>query len=210
MIHNILWLKTKVGSRDKALMHLNEMASHVGTEYGLTSRVGVPVTSGPIYLAGLVTIHENMGSMQKTNEKLGRSDYFADWFGRSKGLYSWKGAEWQTHRELHSAAGDGQDSPNFVSAYSFHVTPGKLVSAREHLAKVADHMGSTYGRPARILNPEGGEHYRHLLTVDYDDLDQYEEVWSKLGEDEEFGRWADEMPTMFDMKTTVKNVWAYV
>lgn len=210
MIHNILWIKTKVGSREAGLANLNEMAAHIRDEHGLRSRVGIPVTSGPIYLAGLLTVHESMGSMQKTNEKLGRSDFFQDWFGRSKDLYSFEDAEWQTLRVHHSAGMNGGQLPNFTGVYSFHAIPGKLISAREHLFKVADHMAATYSRPARVLSPEGGEHYRHLLSVDYDDLDQFDDVSAKLDHDQDFAQWANEMPNLFDMKTTVKNVWAYV
>lgn len=210
MIHNIIWIKTKVGRRNEGLALLKEMATHISGEYGLLSRVGIPVTSGPLYLAGLVTAHKNMGSMQTENEKLGTSDFFADWFGRSEKLFSWKTAEWQTLRVVHSSGESGDSPPNFVHTISVHVTPGKLFPAREHLKKITDHMAAAYGRRARVLNPEGGEHYRHIFSTDYDTLDQYESVSSQLEQDETFAQWANEMPNLFDMKPTTKNIWAYI
>ena len=70
MIYNVIWLKIIPGVREKALAHLQKLAQIAQDEHGVSSRVSVGVTTGPIYQTALVTAHENMASMINTNDAL--------------------------------------------------------------------------------------------------------------------------------------------
>lgn len=207
MIYNVLWLNIIPGNREKGLAHLQKLAQIARDDYGLSSRVLLGVTTGPIYQTALVTAHGNMASMVNTNDALVQSENFRAWFGESTDLFGWATAEWQTFRALRSAEALFS---NFIQVISIHIIPGKLAAAREQMGKLADHIESTYGRPVHILNLEGGLFYRHYWVVGYDNMEQYEAMETALQSDERYAQWTVDMMGMFDNTTIERNIGRYL
>lgn len=207
MIYNVLWIKTTPGSREKALSHLQNWTQIAKKDHNHSSRVFIGMTSGPIYLAGLVTAYDSMNAMAKAGEAVSQSKSFHGWFEEGFDLFDWGSSEWQVFRALRTVK---EPFPNFIHTIAIHITPGKLEEARNHMVKLTDHFESEYGRPSQILHLEGGLFYRHYWVVSYDDLAQYEQVQNALQNDEAYGKWANEMMGMFDNTTIETNIGRYL
>ena len=207
MIYSIVWLQIKPGNLDKGMAHLQKLTQLALSDFGLKSRVLTSLTSGPVYQVGFVTAYESMSAAVKHGDDLVGSKNFQEWFAASGELFAWSSAQRQIFRG--QSAGDSYNS-DFIHTVAIHITPGQLQAAREMLAKLAAHYESTYGRPADVLNLEGGLHYRHYITVGYDSVEQYEEVLAAVATDKVYGQWTVDMMGMFDNTTIEVNLGRYL
>ncbi len=203
MIYSILWINTVPGTRDDGLAHLQKWAQIVEEDFKTECGILLQVTSGSPYLAGVVTAHENMGAMVSNIDAQASSEQFQKWNEDSEGLLDWASSEWQTFRQL---SAESNPLPNFISVIASDIKPGQLMQGREFMARVADHITSTYG----VVCLEGGSHYRHSWVMNYDSLDRYEEVNLALGSDEVWAKLAGEMLNYFDNTNLEKNIGRYV
>lgn len=210
MISNVLWLKSKVGSRQKSLELLGEMAQHIQGEYKVFSRVGLPIADGPIYKVALVTLYDGLEQMQTVTGALSQSDAFNQWFEKVEKLFKWQKASWESSRILRRGTFAENNLPPILASMSIDVTPGKLIDARSHLNKLAEYYESKHERPTVVSTPLGGRHYRHFVITHFDSLNQFETISNALEEDADFGQWAVDMMGMFDNRTIERRLYQYV
>lgn len=152
--------------------------------------------------------HDSMAALVKAVDAIGSTDSFAAWSDEAVEYLDLASGEWQTFRVLRD--GGGFASANFLNTGAIHITPGQMVPALGMLNKLADHYEATYGRPVDILSLEGGLHYRHYITISYDNLEQYDTVQAALANDEAYGQWTVDMMGMFDNRTIEKGIGRYV
>ena len=75
---------------------------------------------------------------------------------------------------------------------SFSVADGKGGEVRAYLSEIADYVMKTYGVQADVfVEVFGPATAAGHVMMDFDDLTAFEEFWSQLGADLEFGKLLD-------------------
>ena len=73
------------------------------------------------------------------------------------------------------------------------LTPGKRFAGIDLMKELGAHLEKNYGVQTQVLSNESGNPYQHHMVTTYESLAQYEDVFTRLFQDETYIAWFGKM-----------------